>query len=413
MKKNIWIINHYAADMFFQKGGRHFWFAKELKKKGYSPTIICASTLHDTKDSLNMLGQRMMKIECDNVPFIFIEAKDYEGNGLQRLKNIVSFSVNARRELYRYGKDNPPDLILASSVHPLTCLVGCSLSKKFGVPCISEIRDLWPEELIDMGAIKRRSLVASVLYAMEHWIYSHSNAVVFTIEGGKQYIIDRRWDRDTRIDLNKVFYINNGYSAEDFQKHMTENDFADERFESDNSFKVAYTGAIRRANGVDRIVEIAKQVRDCDIAFYIWGDGDYVPVIKEMIRDEGLKNIHYMGFVDKKYIPSILSKCDLNILNYQNEKLFKYGCSNNKLFEYLASGKPVLSTVKMGYSLIKKYNCGLEANTIEESVEKLRAVYSMTDEEKLKLVANTKNAADQFEFAKLTNKLIDIIENEV
>ena len=120
-----------------------------------------------------------------------------------------------------------------------------------------------------------------------------------------------------------------------------------------------------------------------------------------------------MGFVDKKYIPSILSKCDLNILNYQNEKLFKYGCSNNKLFEYLASGKPVLSTVKMGYSLIKKYNCGLEANTIEESVEKLRAVYSMTDEEKLKLVANTKNAADQFEFAKLTNKLIDIIENEV
>ena len=47
MRKNIWMINHYAGDMFFNKGGRHYWFAQNLRKNGYSPVIFCCNTKHD------------------------------------------------------------------------------------------------------------------------------------------------------------------------------------------------------------------------------------------------------------------------------------------------------------------------------------------------------------------------------
>lgn len=50
MKKRIWIWNHYATDMFFNKGGRHYWFAENLIKKGYETTIFCASTRHNSSD---------------------------------------------------------------------------------------------------------------------------------------------------------------------------------------------------------------------------------------------------------------------------------------------------------------------------------------------------------------------------
>ena len=46
MKKNVWIMNHYAGSMFFDKGGRHYNFAKYLRRSGYEPVIFCANSMH-------------------------------------------------------------------------------------------------------------------------------------------------------------------------------------------------------------------------------------------------------------------------------------------------------------------------------------------------------------------------------
>ena len=47
MKKKVWILNHYAGDTFFEKGGRHYWFAKFLALRGYSPVIFCCNNKHN------------------------------------------------------------------------------------------------------------------------------------------------------------------------------------------------------------------------------------------------------------------------------------------------------------------------------------------------------------------------------
>jgi glycosyltransferase involved in cell wall biosynthesis len=76
-----------------------------------------------------------------------------------------------------------------------------------------------------------------------------------------------------------------------------------------------------------------------------------------------ITNVKMKGSVNKKFIPYILSKSSVNILN-SSQSLYNWarGSSCNKLFEYMASGKPVISTIKTGYSTIEKYNCGVELN---------------------------------------------------
>src|SRR5690625_6806467 len=91
------------------------------------------------------------------------------------------------------------------------------------------------------------------------------------------------------------------------------------------------------------------------------------------------------GFVDKQFIPNILSKSSVNILNYSQTKYnWSRGNSSNKLFEYMASGKPIISTVKMGYSIIDKYRCGfeLENSTPEELAATILKIKNISKEKR-------------------------------
>jgi len=96
-----------------------------------------------------------------------------------------------------------------------------------------------------------------------------------------------------------------------------------------------------------------------NIRFYIFGDGPERQYLENYIIENKITNVVFKGKVDKKYIPNILSKSNLNIfcLEYL-PNLFKYGLSPNKMFEYFASGKPVISNVECSYDMLKKYNCG-------------------------------------------------------
>mgnify|MGYP001274323431 FL=1 len=123
--------------MFFNKGGRHYWFAENLIKKGYETTIFCASTRHNSEEIIDLNNQKYLIKNVNDIPFVFVQTTPYKGNGFSRIKNMVSFYKNlfplAKEHAKRYGK---PDVILASSVHPLTLVAGIKMAKKFGIPCI-------------------------------------------------------------------------------------------------------------------------------------------------------------------------------------------------------------------------------------------------------------------------------------
>ena len=415
MKKKIWILNHYATNSYFNSGGRHYWFSENLIKRGYDPVIFCANVRHNKNDVIKVDNQKYSIDAKDGIPFVFVKTTKATSNGLDRIKNMFIFYKNlfptAKQYSNIYGK---PDVILASSVHPLTLVAGIKIAKKFGVPCICEIRDLWPEAIFAFNKIKESSLLGKILVAGEHWIYKKADALIFTKEGDTDYIRERKWDKESggNIDLNKAYYINNGVDNEAFHHSIHTNILEDPDLESDK-FNVVYVGAIRPVNNVGNIVDAALRLIEYkDIQFLIYGDGIQRKILEERVNKECISNVRIKGFVEKKYIPYILSKSSVNILNYsQTQYNWSRGNSSNKLFEYMASGKPIISTVMMGYSILEKYDCGIEIKDAspKELADAILKVKNMPNEEYHKMCVNAKNGAKDFDFKILTEKLINVI----
>lgn len=418
MKKNIWLLNHYAAAMYKNRGGRHYWFAENLITRGYNPTIFCASTVHNSKENIDTGGQKYVLSNVNGIPFTFVNSPDYTGNGKKRILNMITFYKNLFPVAKEYAKSNgKPDIILASSVHPLTLVAGIKIAKRFGVPCICEVRDLWPESIVAYGILKRNSVLAKILYQGEKWIYKKADKLIFSIEGGKDYIVDRGWDQNNGgvVDINKVHHINNGIDLEAFDNNIKHYVIKDPQLNNKRTFKVIYAGAIRKANNLELILNAARYVKENskeDIEFLIYGDGNERERLEQKCINEKICNITFKGKVDRKYIPYILNNSNLNILNYSYHDIWKYGGSQNKKFEYLASGRPVLSTITMGYDIIEKYAAGISLNdqSAKNIGDTIIKIAGLTEKEYSNLCNNARKAAEDYDFRILTDKLINIIE---
>ena len=418
---DVWIMNHYATAMYRDKAGRHYWFAKKLEEKGYSVKVFCASTFLNSTDVIDTKKDKWIQKEDDKTKFVFVKTTPYTRNGIDRIKNMLFFYLNLKKTAMEHAKKyGKPDIIIASSVHPLTMVAGIQIAKKLKIECICEIRDLWPETIFSFGAVKEKSIFGKILIAGEHWIYRKADALIFTKEGDTDYLRERKWTLELGgdIDLKKCHYINNGVNLLEFKRQITEETLDDEDLKDEAQFNVTYVGTIRPINNVGNILDAADIIRKLgkksNIQFLIYGDGVELKNLRKRVNDEKLDNVKLKGFVDKKYIPYILSKSSINILNYSQAKYnWSRGNSSNKLFEYMASGKPIISTVHMGYSIIKKYNCGieLEEDTPIALANEIIRFHDMTQEKRNKIGNNASEGAKDFDFTALTEKLVKVIES--
>lgn len=408
--KKIWIFNHYAMPPEYEVRVRNNKMAHFLQIAGYDVTIFSASTIHNT--SINLIeGKEKYIIEkYDDLKFVHIKAPSYMGNGLSRKINMVLFPYR----LFKYTKklNEKPDVII-NDLSPLAFSFPFMIAKRYEAKIITEIRDLWPESIIEYGGLKRNSLLAKVLFRVEKKNYVRSDKLVFSMEGGKDYIIEKGWE--TSVDLDKVHYINNGVDLEEFDFNKKHYKIEDKDLVDNNIFKVIYVGSIRKANQLGLLLDSAKLIKEKglkQIKLLIWGGGDEVPMLKQRCIDEKIDNVVFKGKVEKKYIPYILSRSNLNILNYQQAKTWKYGGSQNKLFEYLASGKPILANIKIGYCIISKFNCGITGNfsNSDHYLDAIKKIANLNEDDYKIMCNNARMAAEEFDFKELTEKLIEVIE---
>ena len=415
-KKNIWIFHHYATPPNMNGFTRPFDFGVKLEDYDYDTTIFAASYLHFTEE--NLIEDDSLYIEDDSsgIPFVFINTPGYAGSGKKRVVNMISYYRKLFKTTKEYEKNHAkPDIIIASSPHPLTMVAGIKIAKKYNIPCICEIRDFWPEVFFMGDKLKKDSLIGRILLKGEHWIYKNADGIIFLKEGDINYLSENKWDRPSGgdIDLEKCYYINNGVDIEKFNLQIESEQLDDSDLKSDK-FNIVYTGAIRPVNNIDNILDTAALLKDKeDIQFLIYGQGNMLDKLRKRAEDEGLTNVKLKGYIDKKYIPYILSKSAINLLNYSGTQYnWSRGNSSNKLFEYMASGKPIISTVKMGYSPIEKYNCGLslENSTPENLKEAILEIYNMNEEEYSKLGENGRQGAREFDYRELTKKLKKVID---
>lgn len=408
--KNIWILNHYASPPQIGSGIRHFKFAENLIKKGYNIKIFTASSRRDPDKNMIKNSSRFLYIEYNKVPFIFIRASSYEGNGWARIKNMFSYAAGIMSVSKSFDNEKP-DVIYASSVHPLTWVSGYRLARRYNAEFIAETRDLWPETLVTMNRISRKSIFAKLLYRLEKFIYKRADKLIFTFPGGREYI------KSIGLDASKVRYINNGVDLEEFNKNSRENIYEDIDLDNDKTFKIIYTGSMGISNALNYLLEAAAIIQLeglNDIRFLLFGDGYLKGELMNYIRKNNIQNVIFKNKVEKKYIAGILCRSNLNIFTGQPIYLYKYGISLNKMFDYFASGKPTLSNLECGYDLIREYKCGItvKGGSAEALAEGILEFYNMPGKEYDNYCKNALKAAQDFDYKVLSQRLESIILEE-
>ena len=414
MRKNIWIMNHYAGSMFFDKGGRHYNFAKYLRRAGYEPVIFCTNSKHGQQelffDNKDLWHEHIA--EEIATPFVFVKARTYQGNGKQRVLNMIDFYRNVKKSAKQYAKEHgTPDIIYASSVHPLTLIAGIQLAKYFGIKCICEVRDLWPESIVAYSKrFTKNYPLIKILYQGEKWIYKKADSLIFTMEGAYDYIVDQGWEQE--ISRSKVYYINNGVDLEVFHYNREHFEVEDDELLNPNLFTVVYTGTLVTSNNIDGMLDFAKRLQKYpDVRLLIWGNGECTESMLLRIRNEHIDNICYKGVVDKKYIPYIVSRANINLMHAAPTSLYRYGASPNKLFDYLAAGRQILQDFTYNQDIVQRYRCGISCDwNLEKMMEAFETLYHANSEEKCAMCRGAEQGAADYDFENLTKKLIFVIE---
>lgn len=408
----IWIIDHYAQPAKYKPLIRQTLFAKNLIRNGHYIRIFCASTVHNTKIDLINDSELYVEEIIDNISYTYIKACKYERNNIKRILNMYEFAMRLPKVCEVWAKkEGKPDCVLSCSMTLQACKAGIQIARKYHAKAIAQITDLWPESLVAYQKVSERNPFVLYFRKIEKWIYKNADRIIFSMEGAYDYIIEQGWDKE--IPRSKVCYINNGIDFVQFMKNKEKYRIEDSDLYNKNIFKIVYVGSIRKVNNLSTILDAAKLIKEKNIKFLIWGGGDHLEELKKRVDRENICNVVFKGRVDKKFIPSITSCADVNLVHGMESPIFRFGVSANKIFDSLAAGKPILTTYHCKYNPALQCGASIEANNntaegIAEAVEKL---YRMDEGERNKFSIYAYEGAKKYDFALLSERLINTIES--
>lgn len=410
---NVWIVNHYAIPPSMGGLVRHYYFSKYLQQKGHKVKIFTSSKIHNT--DINMIkGHSLYKEEMeDGVEYTFVRSRDYKGNGVDRILNMIDLPFKMWKTMNLFWKEQKPDVIYTSSPDLFVAFFALIFGKRHKVPVVLEIRDLWPESVVVYNIMSKWNPIIWVLYRLEKWMYMKADRIIFTMKGGRDYIKEKGWDKD--IVLKKVFHVNNGVDVEEFEYNKEHYTLDNELLDDEDFFKILYTGSVRRANGLGRLIDVAKYIQEIgntSIRFLIFGEGGERESLELYCRQNRVKNVFFMGRVDKKYIPYILSKGQVAFAHGIDSSLLRYGYSFNKLFEYIANEKPIVTDFISRYDLVNEEGVGIsiENPTIKNVAEVFIKLQKDYPSIAVKTSENCRRAKREYDYRRLTEKIESILE---
>jgi len=401
--KHITIINQYIGSPSHGMEYRHYYLAKNLMQLGYRVTLISGSYSHLFSRLPDIKGD-FTKESIDGIEYIWVKVPHYHSSkSLGRIWNMFYFSWKLR-----FLKKLAPSHIIVSSPSLFPVKIGKKLARKFGGKFLFEIRDIWPLTLVELSGLKESHPLIRIMAHYERYGYQNADKVVSLLPNAKEHFIANG------MDEKKFVYLPNGIEFSD--THVTlPKDIADQI--PKDKFIIAYTGTIGIANNLDYLLDAAQSLLSYeDIAFVILGNGGEKERLQERVLTQKLKNVIFIDAIDKVYMQSFLEKVDVAFISLLPEKLFRFGVSPNKIFEYMYAKKPVIWAVEAGNDPVKEAGCGMsvglgKVNQLKETILKLK---SLSKNELRKLGNNGYNYVLQYHSYKmLAEKLKKVIEDDV
>jgi len=236
---------------------------------------------------------------------------------------------------------------------PLTVgWIGLWAKKKFAVPYIFEVRDLWPEAPIQLGVI-RNKLIQKSLYHLEERIYRHALKVVALSPGIKNYI-------SAKIPQTNPVLIPN-FSDTRFFLPKRKDVRVMEKLGLKDKFTIAYTGAMGPVNSLHDFLGLAKEAQNQskDWQFLLMGAGKEEDELKQIAGSLALKNVHFYPYGNKWKVYELLTAADMAYISFDHVPVLRTN-SPNKFFDAISMGKAILINQK-GWveNLVKEHQLGL------------------------------------------------------
>lgn len=333
----ILFLSHYFPPEVNAPATRTYEHCKKWVEMGHDVTVLSCVPHHPMGKAYPGYKNKLIHVEYkDGIKAIKVFTYITANEGfIKRTFNYVFYMIMAILFAPFLSKT---DMIISTSPQFFNGLAGYFVSKFKRVPWILEIRDLWPESIVAVGAIKNKKLVKT-LEALERFAYRKANHIVVVTNAFKQHV------EKQGIAPEKITVIRNGVDLKLFSELDADKEFA-ESIGVSGKFVASYVGTHGMAHGLDIVIEAAELLRSRDdIVFLMAGDGAERQRLCDEVETRKLTNVVMLGQLPKSDMPKLWSISSASLVLLRKLDLF-LTVIPSKIFESMAMKKPIILGVK-------------------------------------------------------------------
>lgn len=396
--KLLIITQHYPPDL----GASAFRLkalSNELIKRGYEVVVLTATPNRYS-------SFKVSEEEKGKEQIVRINVKSGNNSALAQILRQLNFYLKMKSRAKKICKSNKIDVAIVSSPPFFIGMSGISI-KKMVKHLVVEIRDLWPDTIVELGKAKESNPVIKIMRYYEMKMYKAADKIVTVLPFMNERISSKG------IPADKLVTFSNGldsYLLEEISKWSDKKSEA-RKFLSidDKEFVISYVGNVGLGQNLEVFVNAAKALKD--MQFIIVGDGSDKERLLSISK--GINNLHFVPPVPREHVPIYYAASDVLFIHLANAKLFSDSLPS-KTFEYAVSNRPVI------YGLD-----GLSAEIFDKSKSGIRVHRENTDEiiEAIKKIKENydfyyKNAVEGKDYViknylreEIMKKYVDFLEN--
>lgn len=312
-------------------------------------------------------------IDVRRVPMYVAENK----GTLRRTLSYVSFMLSCI--LYCRRVRQRPDVVVATSPQFFAAIGGYVVARLKRAPFVLEVRDLWPESVVAVGAANRGPIIR-FFERIERFLYRRSDHIVVVTDAFKRNIIGKG------IAPEKISVLKNGFDVDSLASELDPKILDEMRrdFALDGKFVASYIGTIGMAHGVEVLLEAARRSTDEDVVFMIVGTGAERARLEKMQEEMKLSNVRLIEKQPKERVAYLLELTDVSIVHLRDTPVFRTVIPS-KIFEAMALRRPIVLGVRgESEEMIRASGAGLpiepeNAEDLLTAVRRLKADRALYD----------------------------------
>ena len=354
---------------------RTYELAREWVKAGHKVTVLTAFPHHPTGIVPRAYrGKVCLRERIDGIDVVrtFVYAVPNEGF-LKRILSYVSFMCSSI--FFSFFMSDRSQVIVATSPQFFVAIAGYVVSFFRRRPFVFEVRDLWPDSIVAVGALTNHRVI-SMLTRLEYFLYRKARLIVGVADSTRE-ILSRNG-----IQSDKVMIVPNGIDTSLFDGRNSGEDVRGDHG-LQGKFVVSYIGTHGMAHALETILDTAKLLEDVpEIHFLFVGEGARKSSLIEYKAGLDLANVTFVGKQDRSAIPAFLAASDVSLVSLRDAALFS-SVLPSKMFEIMAAERPIILGVRgEAKSLVKRANAGLFVEP-ENSLEYRDAILRLFEDQDL------------------------------